>query len=115
METEAKPDIYEAHKAAKEREAKRLEQAKREEREMKNAFMAVAKTAQGQKVLTYIMTMCGFKESSLVGDPVKGLIQDRGTLYNEARRNVYIELRKLIPVTYLNIIEAEKEPVNEQE
>ena len=72
---------------------------------LSNLFNDVCITAEGILVLRHIMQICGFQKTSIVGDPTTGDLQSRGTFYNEARRNVYLELRKFIKPKFLKKIE----------
>ncbi len=88
---------------------------KKQEKEVPNhdleilaAFKAVANSDEGVKVLRYIMTQCGFKISSTVGNAHTGEILPYNTIHNEARRGIWIDLRLNIPKTRLNIIEMER-------
>lgn len=62
-------------------------------------------TPEGKRVLKWLLTQCGYQESGIGGNPGIGLNALEGTLYNNARRNVYIELRKLIPHSTLKEVE----------
>lgn len=77
-------------------------------KDLKEDFATVSKTEEGRRVLRYIMNECGYQSISIVGNPGTGDIHDRGTLYNEARRNLYLDLRKYIPVAHLKLIEFHK-------
>jgi len=77
-------------------------------KELREDFAAVGATVEGRNVLRYIMDECGYQRVSIVGNTANGDIHDRGTLYNEARRNLYLDIRKLIPVRQLKQIEFNK-------
>ena len=89
---------------AKKIEEQKLKLAKRTS-QLKDIFSEVCATAEGILAFRYVMEICGYQQVSITGDPATGDIQDRGTLYNEARRNVYLELRKIIPNQFLKKIE----------
>ncbi len=88
----------------KKNEEQQLKLKKRRE-QLNKIFSEICITADGILVLRHIMEICGYQKISIVGDPVSGDIHDRGTLYNEARRNVYLEIRKYIPSRFLKQIE----------
>ena len=61
-------------------------------------------SSSGLRTLRFLMELCGYQKPSVVADPQSGEIQINSTVYNEARRNIYLTLRKclkqdiLIPV-----------------
>ncbi len=91
------------------RKSKAIQQKKLEEVRKKYAidFADICAKAEGRNVLRYIMNQCGYQKPSVVVDPTTGEINDRSTLYNEARRNLYLDLRKFIPTRLLKKIEFE--------
>ena len=72
---------------------------------VQNVFAEVCAKDTGIIIIRHLMDLCGYQKVSVVGNPATGDIQDRGTLYNEARRNLYLEIRRLIPLRYLRQIE----------
>lgn len=62
-------------------------------------------TEDGRVVLQHLMEICGYQKTSITGDPRTGELQDRGTFYNEARRAVYLELRRLVRPDILKQVE----------
>lgn len=64
-------------------------------------------TPEGKKVLKWIYNESGFAESSIGGNPSLGMDVLQGTLYNNARKSLYIEMRKLIPHELLKQVEFE--------
>lgn len=65
----------------------------------------VAKIDAGIDYIRYIRDICGFEISSVNINPISGEISERNTVYNEARRSVYLELRKYLPKKLLAKIE----------
>lgn len=53
-------------------------------------------SAQGMATLRYIMDLCGYQRPSTVADPATGEIMYNSTIYNEARRNIYLSIRKFL-------------------
>ncbi len=82
-------------------EKKRLQDEKR----LRADFTRVCKTESGRNIFRYMMNLCTFQESSLVANTTTLEILPMSTVYNEARRGVYIDIRKLIPKTQLVKIE----------
>ena len=92
---------------------KKAEEKKRVEQEkvlnvLKRAFTHTANDPDGIIVLRHIMEQSGWDSDLIVGDPTTGDIHNKGTLFNVARRSMYKQLRRLIPVRALKIIEFEK-------
>lgn len=56
---------------------------------------------EGRLVLGILFRMSGYDKPSVTVDPVSQEINDKCTLYNEARRNIWVELRKFIPRLHL--------------
>lgn len=75
--------------------------------EFLRAVKAVSKSDDGVVVLRHLMTMCGFKDPSITANPNTGEINTWATNYNEARRNLWLEFRKLIPKGQRNRIEMD--------
>lgn len=65
----------------------------------------IAKTDSGIEYIRYIRDICGFEKLSISMNPISGEISERNTIYNEARRSVYLELRKYFPKKLLAKIE----------
>lgn len=91
-----------ANKHAKEEKEKAIEALKR-------SFNAVASTPDGIAVLRYIMKDCGFFKTSTVMNPATFEINTIGTVWNEARRDVYRRLRGFIDKDKLIQIEFEED------
>ena len=53
-------------------------------------------TTAGKIMLRYIHDTAGFTKSSTCTDPQSGEIQPHATAYHQGRRDVYLELRKLL-------------------
>lgn len=53
-------------------------------------------TGAGMNVLRWIMDECGFLKPSVVYNKETYDVQDKATVYNEARRNLYLRLRKYL-------------------
>ncbi len=75
---------------------------------LKRAFNNVTSDEDGIIVIRYIMEQSGWHGDLIVGNPETGDIHDRGTLYNNARRILYKQLRRFISIRALKRIEFEK-------
>lgn len=62
-------------------------------------------TEDGKRVLKYLGQLCAWAETSVGGKPDMGFDALTGTLYNEARRGVYVELRSFIRADILKEVE----------
>lgn len=62
----------------------------------------------GKRVLRFIMDKCGYQVSSIVADPKTGDIYEKPTIYNEARRNLYVySIRSFLRREILMAVEHE--------
>lgn len=80
---------------------------KPEVNKLKLAFEKVAASEHGKIVLKHFMDELGYKNASITIDVSTTEINPMATVYNEARRNFWLYIRKQIPARYLNIIEQE--------
>lgn len=103
-------ETEEALRVAKEKQEKaRKAKAAR----IRNAFIKVSNTEAGRDVFRFLMEECGFHKPSVHANPQTGEIFTDNTVYNEARRNVYLTTRKLIPAKSLVKIEFNLEAADE--
>jgi hypothetical protein len=70
-------------------------------------------STHGKRALRFLLEICGFHNVSIVGNPQTGDVHDRGTLYNEARRNVYLELRAYLSNEILRDVEFYQSEITE--
>lgn len=78
---------------AYEQEKEKKELLKQEKyNELSEAFNYVFTTTQGKVLGEWIIRQCGFFENSIVSGS-NGILPNE-TIYNEARRGIYLELRK---------------------
>lgn len=82
---------------------------KKEIQKLRNAFNIVAKTSAGKKVFRYLMRECGFSKSSLVASYETGEINPLGSIYNEARKDVYYKVRNLLDKENIIAIEFKED------
>lgn len=64
---------------------------------VQRAITQIAQTEDGRELFRYLMRMCNFHTSTIVGNPQSHEINIYGTLFNEARRRLYLDLRRYIP------------------
>jgi len=68
-----------------------------QEAEFREHLNKVAGTEEGQYVLTRLMGMCGFLQSSILMGK-DGKIDHNAVQYNEGRRSVYLDIRRRLNV-----------------
>jgi len=73
-----------------------MQKRKSEEARSQKAACECFATESGQRVLLWLMKECGFLEPSCVLSPTTLEINKESTVYNEAKRDVYLRLRKLL-------------------
>lgn len=91
-----------------EQQKKLDERAKKQEayrQKMASIFGTAFSTPEGMHALRYIMNICGYQDSVVGANPDLGMDIMQGTLHNGARRNIYLELRKMIPSHILKQVE----------
>ena len=66
---------------------------------------AVALTEPGKALLRYLHDICGFSASDRVISPGTGEVNLVATALNSERRNVYLQIRALVPAEILRDIE----------
>ncbi len=70
---------------------------------------------EGLNLMKWIFSLSGYSKILIVGNPQTGDIHDRGTLYNNARRSIWLEIRQMLPKRTLKKIEFEKLNLNVEE
>lgn len=98
-------------KANEQAEKKRKLEAKKEA----EAFKRVSGTEDGRYIFRYFLRQCGFHAASVNVDTKTGQILTENTVYNEARRNIYLGLRKMIPPKNLVKIEFNLEAATDED
>jgi hypothetical protein len=58
------------------------------------AINTIAETEAGVVFFTWLKNRCFFQTSTVVGDPQSHEINVYGTLYNEAARRLYLDIRR---------------------
>ncbi len=82
---------------------------------IKRDFEIGSASPEGLNMMKYIFGLSGYSKILIVGNPVTGEVHDRGTLYNNARRALWLEIRQLIPRRTLKKIEYDKLNLNVEE
>ena len=79
--------------------------AARQIKAIRMAFALTFNTPEGKQVLKWLFRQAGYGESQIGGNPQLGMDVLQGTLYNNARQSLYIEMRKMIPHELLKQVE----------
>lgn len=73
--------------------------------DVKRSVDAVLRTEEGRKLFAHLHLICGYSTTSIVIDRQTGGALAEATVYNEARRGVYIYLRRLASYDLLKVAE----------
>lgn len=65
-------------------------------------------TGAGTQVLKYIKSLAGYQQPNIVVDPNTGEVFPKSLLYNEARRAMYLTLRKTLSRDILIAVEIDE-------
>ena len=79
---------------------------------LKRDIAIATSTPEGKIFARLIMELCGFFKSDVTMNPKTMEINERSTLYNCMRSNIWLEIRAMIPVKNLKKIEYEKTKFN---
>ena len=77
-------------------------------KELRAQVKTIASTESGIAFFRYLMDECGYKRPTVVIDSQSGEVNVRSTMYNEARRGLWLDLRKLFIKQHVNMIEMER-------
>ena len=72
---------------------------------VKRAVIEIAETEAGQIFFNWMMKSCFFARSTIEADPQAREINPMGTIFNESRRRLYLDVRRGIPTGLLKKIE----------
>ena len=86
---------------------KRLAKIKSEENRTIKAALECFSTDSGKRVLLYLMRECGYQSPSTVLDPKTLEVKKESTVYNEARRDIYLRLRSMLKADPEILIDVE--------
>lgn len=100
----------------KEIQAKKFEELKRRNQEeykkVRTALQIVSSDVNFQIVLRHIAKLAGFFKSSVVINPTSNEISTGSTVYNEGRRSLYLDLRRMMTDETRRLIESKGEEEN---
>lgn len=78
-------------------------------KKLRNDIDTVLTTEAGKRFMGYLCRICGYNKPSAVVDPATGDVRGSATIYNEARRAVYLQVRANADAELLKAIEYNKE------
>jgi len=87
-----------------------LEKVAAERNRMKTVAKAVTETDAGKELFRFLHNICGYDKSSRVFNKTTGEVDTVGTAINETYREVYLQLRALVPIHVLKDIEYFEKP-----
>ena len=77
--------------------ADQKDNARKQREEITQAVRKIASTKEGVIFFRALMHRCYFHTSVVSGDPSSHDININGTLFNEAQRRIYLDIRRDIP------------------
>lgn len=72
------------------------EEAQKRTKQYSAAIQRASSTADGKILIHYLMMECGYQKNSVQGSKTTGQFLDENTMYNEGRRDLYLNLRKIL-------------------
>jgi len=91
----------------------KLEQLKKrhagEYQKVRTALQAAVKDTNTQIVLRHLAKICGFFKSDIVVNPTTNEVNPIASLHNEARRTVYLDIRRMLSDDIRRLIESKDE------
>lgn len=99
--------VLPSEKAEEKIKEKTRQQNEAHEREqlLRRDMIATFRTAHGIRVLTWLMKECNFGDAILGANPVSGDLDEKRTMYQAMRLNLYIKIRKMLPFNILKEVE----------
>lgn len=84
---------------------KRKVEKNKDHEKLRQDFNEVFNTKAGQRVLSFLIKECGYQNPTTVFNPTTSEIVSSSTLYQEARRTIYLRIRQFIKPEILRIVE----------
>jgi len=107
-----KKEIKELAKSARD---KLVKKHNKERKQLEADVRKVFSSAAGLNVLKYLKEQCGYQFPSVVLNLETKEVSVSSTIYNEARRNLYLDLRKMVSEAILIKVEVEQPPKGEDD
>ncbi len=95
--------------------AKQKEELAKKLKLLKRDICVAIASPEGLNLMRWIFDLTGYSKILIVGNPQTMEINASGTLYNDARRALWLEIRRMIPAKQLKKIEYEKLNLNVEE
>lgn len=109
-------DADELHESVKKRLAKKQQdfekKRKADSAALTRAMNMTFSSSEGHEVLRWLMSCCGYQKRSVVYDPQTQEVSMQSTVYNEGRRDLYVDLRKFLRAEILIPVEIRGEEVD---
>lgn len=100
-------------KSQQERVAQAERAAKAEQVKLEGAVDEILRTESGRRVFAHLFQICEYNGNNLAVSSQKG-VDTQASLYNMARRSVYIQMRKLGAPELVHAVENEIENRKEE-
>lgn len=84
---------------------KKDEKKKSQPERVKEAIVNIAETQDGQIFFNWLQNTCMFTRSTIEANPQAQEINPLGTIFNESRRRLYLDVRRAIPKALRNKFE----------
>lgn len=94
-------------KQRQETAAAREAEKQKQDETLKGVVARIGETPDGKIFFRWLKNECGFGEAILGINPVNGEIDEKRTLYQAMRLNLYTKVRKYLPVKTLMEVEHE--------
>ncbi len=88
--------------------AKQKEKAEKELKLLKRDIAIASASPEGLNMMKWIFDLSGYDKTLVVGNPQTLDLHTVGTVYNEARRGLWLQIRKMLPRRTLKKIEFDK-------
>ncbi len=88
--------------------AAKAEKTAKMQKILKQDIEIATASPEGLNLMKWIFDLSGYSKILIAGNPKVGLDVKDGTLYNNARRAIWLEIRQLVPTRTLKKIEFEK-------
>lgn len=86
---------------------KQSRESERRAKQLRMDFAITFGSAEGRRVLKWLIEQSGYQKSNIGGNPTLGMDILQGTMYNASRQAIYLEMRQLIPAETLKMVEYE--------
>jgi hypothetical protein len=104
------------HRRILDQKAEELRKKHQEEyKKAREALNEALKDRNAQIIVRHLAKICGFFQSSVVVDPSTREVNLNSVVYNEGRRSVYLDLRRMMSDDLRRAVESKGETTNDQQ